>query len=76
MVATIFAQFYFCYLVSVIAMPRWAYVLIVFAVSGTLNHSLFSALHEASHRTVFGGKMASEMLSIAITLPMGVPAAM
>lgn len=74
-VFTIAAQFALCYYVSIAALPPWAYVAFTFLVSGTLNHSLFAAMHEGSHRTVFERKLPSELFCIATTLPMGLPAA-
>lgn len=69
------AQIFMAYYVSITPMSWSKYLILVFCLSATLNHSLFAAMHEGSHRTIFTGKFTSELFCIGTTIPMGLPAA-
>ena len=51
------------------------HVFFVFAyvVGGTLNHSLFLAIHEVSHNTAFKSIAHNQYAAIAANLPIGIP---
>lgn len=69
---SIILQFVMVYIVRDVG---FAYlVLLTYIVSGTLNHSLFLAMHEASHDLMFESSLANRVFSHIINLPMGVPA--
>ncbi|PFH37161.1 sphingolipid delta 4 desaturase/c-4 hydroxylase protein des2 family protein [Besnoitia besnoiti] len=54
----------------------WPAVLLAMAVvSGTINHSLFLAMHEASHMLVFPRRWMNDIFAIFTNLSMGTPAA-
>lgn len=72
---TVVLQFGMAYVVQQLRLSWVPFIIVCFTVSATLNHSLFAALHEASHRTIISSKFGSELLSIIATLPMGLPAA-
>ena len=65
-------QFFMAYLVR-----EWSIlplVLVTYIVSGTLNHSLFLAMHEVTHDLFFKSRMANRIFSHIVNLPMAVPA--
>jgi hypothetical protein len=76
MFSTVFLQFFISYYVSYHTFSYWNFFLLIYFISGTLNHSLFAAIHETSHGTVVPEGLSSCLLSIAISLPMAVPVAM
>ena len=49
-------------------------LLVTYVVSGTLNHSLFLAMHEVTHDLFFKSRLANRIFSHIVNLPMGVPA--
>ena len=49
-------------------------VFVTYIVSGTLNHSLFLAMHEVTHDLFFKSRLANRIFSHIVNLPMGVPA--
>ena len=49
-------------------------ILITYWVSGTLNHSLFLAMHEVTHDLFFESRWANKIFSYIVNIPMGVPA--
>lgn len=49
-------------------------LLVTYVVSGTLNHSLFLAMHEVTHDLFFKWRWANRLFSHIVNLPMGVPA--
>lgn len=49
-------------------------VLVTYIVSGTLNHSLFLAMHEVTHDLFFKSRWMNRAFSHLVNLPMGVPA--
>lgn len=75
MFSTVFLQFFISYYVSYHTFSYWNFFLLIYFISGTLNHSLFAAIHETSHGTVVPEGLSSCLLSIAISLPMAVPVA-
>jgi sphingolipid delta-4 desaturase len=69
---TILIQFVMMYIVR-----DWSLlslVIITYTVSGTLNHSLFLAMHEVTHDLFFNSRLANRIFSHIVNLPMGVPA--
>lgn len=69
---TIVTQFIIMFLVREWSVP--ALVLVTYIVSGTLNHSLFLAMHEVTHDLFFESRWVNRVFSHVINLPMGVPA--
>lgn len=49
-------------------------LMVTYAVSGTLNHSLFLAMHEVTHDLFFKSRWMNKVFSHLVNLPMGVPA--
>jgi sphingolipid delta-4 desaturase len=49
-------------------------LVVTYVVSGTLNHSLFLAMHEVTHDLFFKSRFANKIFSHIVNLPMGVPA--
>ena len=49
------------------------FLLFAYAVGGTLNHSLFLAIHELSHNTAFKSIAHNQYMAIAANLPIGIP---
>jgi sphingolipid 4-desaturase/C4-monooxygenase len=70
---TILLQFAVAYLVR--DMQSFSLLLFVtYAVSGTLNHSLFLAMHEVTHDLFFASRFWNKVFAHLVNLPMGVPA--
>ncbi len=75
--AEVVVQFAIAYWISVFQ-PGWiTWLLLSYFVSGTLNHSLGSAIHEIGHNLAFGHKYgpANRILSLFCNLPMAIPVA-
>ncbi|CEM27124.1 unnamed protein product [Vitrella brassicaformis CCMP3155] len=54
----------------------WGAVLVLtYCVSGTINHSLFLAMHECAHSSFFTSKWQNEWFAVLVNLPTGIPAA-
>ena len=69
---TIAIQFAMMYLVRDLSfLPL---LVLTYVVSGTLNHSLFLAMHEVTHDLFFKTRLANRIFSHLVNLPMGVPA--
>ena len=73
-VLTVAIQFGICYAVRDIE-SVWLLLCMTYVVSGTLNHSLLLAMHEATHDLFFKSRWANQALAVLSNLPMGVPAA-
>lgn len=69
---TIAAQFMMMYIVRDFSFL--SLFIITYIVSGTLNHSLFLAMHEVTHDLFFKSRLANRVFSHVVNLPMGVPA--
>ncbi|KAF5400671.1 Peptidase M neutral zinc metallopeptidases zinc binding site [Paragonimus heterotremus] len=70
-------QFFMATMIS-IYQPHWLiWLILTYAVSGTINHSLGCAIHEVGHNLAFGHKYgtANRILSLFCNLPMAVPIA-
>lgn len=50
-----------------------AFFVFAYVVGGTLNHSLFLAIHELSHNTAFKSIAHNQYMAIAANLPIGIP---
>lgn len=68
-------QIYVSYYVSVAQLSWFCFLFLCYAVSGTLNHCLLSAMHEAGHKTIFPDKFCSDAFLICTTIPICFPAA-
>ncbi|VDK24152.1 unnamed protein product [Taenia asiatica] len=76
-VAEVIVQFGVAYWISVYQ-PGWVvWALICYIISGTINHSLGSAIHEIGHNLAFGHRhgQANRILSLVCNLPMIIPVA-
>lgn len=73
-ILTVFTQLTICYFVRDIE-STWVLLAMTYAISGTLNHSLLLAMHEATHDLFFKPRWANQLLATFANLPMGVPAA-
>lgn len=72
---TIIFQFLINYYVCITKIS-WIYVIIItYVVSALMNHSLFLAMHEATHRSLLPYRWMNDFLAICTNMPMGVPAA-
>ncbi|TGZ71144.1 hypothetical protein CRM22_002802 [Opisthorchis felineus] len=75
--AEVIFQVFMATLISVYQ-PNWfVWLVLTYAVSGTVNHSLGCAIHEVGHNLAFGHKYgtANRVLSLFCNLPMAVPLA-
>ncbi len=52
----------------------WILFAVTYIVSGTLNHSLFLAMHEVTHDLFFKSRTMNRVFSYIVNIPMGVPA--
>lgn len=50
-----------------------AFLLAVYVVGATANHSLFLAIHEISHNLAFRNRHCNKLLGILANLPIGIP---
>ena len=50
-----------------------SFLVFAYVVGGTLNHSLFLAIHELSHNTAFKSIAHNQYMAIAANLPIGIP---
>jgi len=72
-IITVAVQFLMAYLVKDI--PSFPVLLVLtYAISGTLNHSLLLAMHEVTHDLFFQQRWLNQIFSYIANLPMGVPA--
>jgi sphingolipid delta-4 desaturase len=72
-IITVAVQFLMAYLVKDI--PSLPMLLVLtYAISGTLNHSLLLAMHEVTHDLFFQQRWLNQIFSYIANLPMGVPA--
>ena len=53
----------------------WWFVSIYF-LGATINHSLYTVIHEVTHNLAFKSKLANRWFAVLINLPLGIPAAM
>jgi sphingolipid delta-4 desaturase len=71
---TVMIQLFMSYQVKEID-SIWLLLLLTYSVSGTLNHSLLLAMHEATHDLFFKQRWLNQLFATIANLPMGVPAA-
>ena len=53
----------------------WWFVSIYF-LGATINHSLYTVIHEVTHNLAFKSKLANRCFAVLVNLPLGLPAAM
>jgi sphingolipid delta-4 desaturase len=70
--ATVVLQLVLMYEARDLSMP--CLIVATYAISGTLNHSLFLAMHEVSHDLFFKARWANRAFAFIVNIPMGVPA--
>lgn len=74
--ATIALQLFIAYYISTINIS-WKYLLLItYAISGTLNHSHFAALHELGHYLMLPETWQNKLLGMMVNIPMGIPIAL
>ena len=69
----------FIQLILAYYVKSWAFVgwfVIVYCFGATINHSLFTVIHEITHHLGFKSKVANRLFGIFVNLPLGVPVAM
>jgi sphingolipid delta-4 desaturase len=71
---TVLVQLFMCYQVRDVE-SIWILLALTYIVSGTLNHSLLLAMHEATHDLFFKQRWLNQLMATIANLPMGVPAA-
>ena len=71
---TVVFQLFMCYTVREIE-SVWFLIFLTYSISGTLNHSLLLAMHEATHDLFFKQRWLNQVFASIANLPMGVPAA-
>lgn len=70
---TVVFQTAMCYLMTQLS---WFWVVfLTYTVSGTLNHMMMMGIHEISHNLAFKSPFLNRWLSIAASLPLGLPVA-
>jgi hypothetical protein len=73
--AVVFLQLLTCYLVKDVS--SWTiFLLVVYVVGGTLNHSCTAAIHETTHCLVFEKQVYNYLMAIFVNLPIGLPVAL
>lgn len=73
-VTSVILQIFLAYLTLDLTWPK--YILIVYIIGATLNHSLFLAIHELSHNLGFKNVSHNRICAIICNLPIGIPYAM
>jgi sphingolipid delta-4 desaturase len=56
-----------------ISLPFFWWFILLYVLGATLNHALFTAIHEVTHNLAFRSK---RLFALLINLPLGIPAAM
>ena len=57
------------------SLPRLWWLLTVYFIGASINHILFTVIHELSHGLAFKSRFANRCVAILINLPLGIPAA-
>ena len=56
--------------------PLFWWLITIYIFGATVNHSIFTAIHEVTHNLAFKSKLANKYFAIFINLPLGIPVAM
>lgn len=72
--ALLFLQLSLAYWCKTMSFFWW--LVILYALGATINHALFTAIHEITHNLAFKSKRANRYFALLINLPLGIPAAM
>lgn len=73
-VILILLQLSLAYMCTALTIFWW--LIILYFVGATLNHALFTAIHEITHNLAFRSKRANCCFALLINLPLGIPVAM
>ena len=52
------------------------WLIMVYVLGATINHSIFTAIHEITHNLAFKSRRANRLFALFINLPLGLPVAM
>lgn len=72
-IALVFLQWVIAY--YALHLPGCWWFITIYCVGATINHILFTVIHELSHCLAFKSRFANRCFAIFVNLPLGIPAA-